>query len=134
KIESFILPAFDEMNREYRDGISRRIPSGNGWYDQKTGGGYRHGRIALIAARPNVGKTPWGIQSIAHNAQRGLKCVFFSLEMEKTEVLRYFVPYVVDLPNVVVSNPHMQTPDQNALANQAKYTIGEWPLEIYDGD
>src|SRR6185437_8804915 len=29
KIESFILPAFDEMNREYRDGISRRIPSGN---------------------------------------------------------------------------------------------------------
>jgi replicative DNA helicase len=134
KVENFIVDTFAEINREYCEQMSRRIPSGNAWYDTKTGGGYRHGRIALVAARPNVGKTPWGIQSVAYNCQRGRKCVFFSLEMEKHEVLRYFIPYVVDVTNMVVMNPHMQTPEQNALINQAANSIVEWPLEIYDGD
>lgn len=133
-IQSFIMDAWSEINREYTDRNSRRIPSGNAWYDTKTGGGYRQGRIALVAARPNVGKTPWGIQSIAYNCQRGRKCVLFSLEMEKNEVLRYFVPYVSNVSNMVVMNPHMQTPEQNALVNQALERLIDWPLEIYDGD
>ena len=135
-VSSFVVEALEELNDEYRQKLSPCIPSGNPWFDAKTGGGYRHGKITLVCARPNVGKTPWAVMSTAYNLARGRKCVFFSLEMEKSEILRNLVPYVVDLPNVVVNRPWLQTPGQNALVNQAYSQIAEWDqrLKIYDGE
>jgi replicative DNA helicase len=135
-LSDFIVDALEDMTREYRERQSPCIPSGNAWFDQKTGGGYRHGKITLICARPNVGKTPWMVTSAVKNLQAGRKVVLFSLEMEKTEILRNMVPYLVDLPNVVVNRPWIQTPEQNATVNQAFNAMLEnWSkLKVYDGD
>ena len=131
-VGSFVVPALNEINEEYRTRISPCIPSGNRWFDLKSGGGYRMHNITLVCARANIGKTPWAVQSLAYNLARGRKCVLFSLEKTKHAILRDLVPYVVDVPNVAVNNAWRQTPEQNALVNQAMSTICEWPLWIYD--
>ena len=133
-VQNFIVESLAEINREYAEKLSPCIPSGNPWFDSKTGGGYRLGHITIVAARPKIGKSGWGVSSIAHNCALGRRVVLFSLEMEKLEILKNLVPYVVDLPNIVVARPWLQTPEQNQLVNQAMNTIVEWPLSVYDGD
>ena len=133
-IPNFIVEALGEINREYAEKLSPCIPTGNAWLDSKMGGGFRHGHITIMAARPKIGKTGAAVSSMAHNLKQGRKVVMFSLEMEKSEILKNLVPYVVDLPNIVVSRPWLQTPEQNRLVNEAMNTIVEWPLSVYDGD
>lgn len=132
-VESFISEEADEYVRERQRKTSPYIPSGIDWLDQKTGGGYRHGKIALVCARPNVGKTPCLIQAAARNASRGRKVVLFSLEMERGEILRSFIPHVTDLPNFIVQRPQDQTEEQHREVLRGFGVIAEWPLSIYDG-
>lgn len=133
-IKNFIVDAMANLNREYNERIAPCIPSGIAWFDARTGGGYRHGKISLVCARPNVGKTPWGIQGAVANARAGRKVVIFSLEMEREELMRNLIPYVTELPNVVVTRPWMQTPEQNRQVNLSAETLIDWNISIYDGD
>jgi replicative DNA helicase len=133
-VQNFIVEALGEINREYAEKLSPCIPTGNAWLDSKMGGGFRHGHITIVAARPKVGKTGMAVSSMAYNLQRGRRVVMFSLEMEKLEILKNLVPYVVDLPNIVVARPWLQTSEQNRLVNEAMNTIVDWPLSVYDGD
>ncbi len=131
-VRSFIAHALHEINEEYRTRVSPCIPSGNAWFDAKSGGGYRMHNITLVCARANQGKTPWAVMSLAYNLQAGRKCVMFSLEKKKESILRDLVPYVADVPNIAVNNAWRQTPEQNALVNLAMETICDWPLSVYD--
>lgn len=131
-VEQFIVRVADEIESEYQTKLAPYIPTGNAWLDSKMGG-YRCGKYTIGAARPKVGKTGNALRSVAYNCVRGLHNVVFSLEMEKKEIIQNLVPYVVDLPNIVVSRPWLQTPEQHLLVMQALSTITEWPLEIYDG-
>lgn len=133
-IQSHIVELMDRVVREYQEKTPRGIPTGNAWLDAKMGGGYRKGRYTIVAARPKVGKTGMGVLSTAYNCQQGTRVVWFSLEMDHEEVELNLVPHVVDLPNIVVVKPELRTPEQQALVMQGLYTIGEWPLTIYDGD
>jgi replicative DNA helicase len=79
--------------------------------------------------------TGFAVSSSAYNLQKGRRVVWFSLEMERDEILKNHVPYVVDIPNVVVNRPWAQTPEQHRAITQAIGTIVEsWPLSVYDGD
>ena len=133
-VQSHIVELMDRVVREYTEKTPRGIPTGNAWLDAKMGGGYRKGRYTIVAARPKVGKTGMGVLSTAYNCQQGTRVVWFSLEMDHEEVELNLVPHVVDLPNIVVVKPELRTPEQQALVMQGLYTIGEWPLTIYDGD
>jgi replicative DNA helicase len=109
-IARFIADALARDEEEYRNKGGRHIPSGNRWFDWKTGGGYRCGRITLVCARPGVGKSSWALMSVAHNCSRGNRSVVFSFEMEKEEILRGLIPYLVDVPGIVVDQPELRTP------------------------
>ena len=132
-IQNFIVEAIADIDHEYQTKSSPCIPTGIAWLDSATGGGLRHGNIFLICARPNVGKTPAILQMMVHNLQRGMKCVLFSLEKPKKAILRDLIPHVVDIPNRVVHNAWMQTPEQNRLIHEAAEIIAGWELKIYDG-
>jgi replicative DNA helicase len=131
---TFIVETLADIDREYQTGTSPCIPSGNAWFDAKTGGGYRQSNITLICARPNVGKTPFAVMSIAHNLKLGRKCVLFSLEKKKESILRDLIPYFVNVPNRVVNNAWMQTPEQNRLIHDGFEALAGYSnlLSIYD--
>lgn len=54
------------------------------------------GEVALIAARPGVGKTAFGVQIAAESALRGKKVLFVSLELPteilESRIVSYFLP------------------------------------------
>lgn len=134
-IINFIATAMGQDAEEYAQRTPRHVPSGVPWFDQKTGGGYRMGKITLVCARPNVGKTPFAIQSVATNCARGNRAVFFAFETEKEEVLRSLIPYVVDVPNKIANTPELRTPEQHKLVQSAYCTLlDDWEnlLSIYD--
>jgi len=133
-IQSHIVELMDRVVREYTEKTPRGIPTGNAWLDDKMGGGYRKGRYTIVAARPKIGKSGFGTMSTAYNCLRGTRVVWFSLEMDHEEVELNLIPYVVDLPNIVVVKPELRTPEQQSLVLQGLGIIGEWPLTIYDGD
>lgn len=133
EVAQMIVEVMDERNRQYRERSSPSVPSGNAWFDHKMGGGYKQGKITLVAARPKVGKSSWALTSVAYNCLRGTPVSIFSMEMDRGEVIDNLVPYVVDLPNAVVCRPFSQTREQNTLHNTAAAEIGDWNLRIYDG-
>ena len=133
-VENFIVSVADEVVRDYQHKTTLYIPSGNSWFDAKTGGGYRCGKITIVAARPKVGKSSWGISSTAFNCMRGTRVVWFSLEMDKKELALNLVPYVVDLPNIVATRPTVRTPEQQAAVMQALGSLAEWPWTVHDQD
>ena len=133
-IQSHIVALMDRVIRDYQEKTPRGIPTGNAWLDDKMGGGYRKGRYTIVAARPKIGKSGFGTMSTAYNCVRETRVVWFSMEMDHEEVELNLVPYVVDLPNIVVVKPELRTPEQQSLVLQGLGIIGEWPLTIYDGD
>lgn len=133
-VHAFIGAAIDEVMRDYEEKVQPAIPSGNAWFDSKTGGGYRLGKYTIIAARPKMGKTGFGVTSTAFNCARGVHVSWYSLEMEKKEILLNLVPYLVDLPNIVCVRPWLRTPEQQNMVLNALAEIGDWPLDIYDGE
>lgn len=132
-VKTFIADVMARYQEQYRSRQAQGLPSGNAWFDAKTGG-YRKGKFTIVAARPKIGKSGWGRASAVHNLKLGRKVVDFSLEMTRDELVDNMVPYVVDLPNVVVVNPERQTPSQHELVLQAYETIVDWPWYCYDGD
>lgn len=133
-VKVFIADVAARDNEEYTSRKARTIPTGNAWLDTKMGGGYRMGKYTIVAARPKVGKSGHMVSSVAYNCQRGRKCVVFSLEMEKDELLHNFIPYVVSLSNRTAVRPDLRTPEEHALVQQAWETLLDWPLVIHDGD
>lgn len=55
--------------------------------DDKIGGGYRAGQLYVIAARPGMGKSAFGLSSGLKTATAGHGVLFFSMEMTKEEVI-----------------------------------------------
>lgn len=74
---------------EYRSGLSKgrrsTVPSGFPSVDEILGGGFIRGGLYIIAARPGVGKTAFGL-IMADMASRKWRVLFVSLEMSETEL------------------------------------------------
>lgn len=132
---AFMPGVIKEVMDDFISKTQPTIPSGNPWFDAKTGGGYRRGRYTIVGARPKIGKSSWGITSTAYNCQRGTWVDWFSLEMDQKELSLNLVPYLTDIPNVVCVRPWLRRPDQQDTVLTALETIeNEWPLEINDGE
>ncbi len=68
------------------------VPTGFTELDAKTGG-LQKGDLVIVAARPSMGKTAFGLTMFEHvgldeNQGRGMPAVFFSLEMSKLQVVQ----------------------------------------------
>ena len=130
---AFMPAVIQQVIADYLSKKQPAIPSGNAWFDAKTGGGYRCGRYTIVAARPKIGKSPWAFTSIAYNCQRGTWVTLFSLEQDRKEVSLNLVPHITDLPNIICVRPDIRTPAQQDVLLTALETIEtQWPLEIYD--
>ena len=64
--------------------------------DQTTGG-LKKGQVAVIAARPGMGKTAFALQTLQHNALQDVPGALFSMEMDLSEVTGRSLQHVVGL-------------------------------------
>lgn len=61
------------------------IPTSLSWLDEQTGG-LQPGELIVIAARPSVGKTTFGMQLALHAGEQERATLFFSAEMSATQL------------------------------------------------
>lgn len=61
-------------------------PTGFANLDRRISGGYRPGRLYVMAGRPGMGKSVFGVASARRVARKGNGAAFFSLELDQKEV------------------------------------------------
>ena len=54
-------------------------------------GGFTHGEVVIVAARPGVGKTSIALNLLVDMVDAGRKCIFFSVEQPKEEIVRRII-------------------------------------------
>ena len=82
---------FDESVDEYIGVLEsgdriRQYTTGLTQLDEKIGG-YRPGQLYIIAGRPAMGKSAFGLSSLTKTAKDGHSVLFFSMEMPRDEVV-----------------------------------------------
>lgn len=87
--------------------------------------------LVVIAARPAVGKTAWGLQVAAHNALRGVPTAFFSLEMAARQVAGRLLSSAAQASTELLLTNRASNRDWAAFTKAAG-EVSEAPLWIDD--
>lgn len=92
--------------------------------------GIRPHELWIVGARPNVGKTPFGMQIGIANAQLGHPVLVFSLEMAEMELACRCISHAGIAHPSDVRDPRFAR-NWNAIANAPSFVSG-WPMLIDD--
>ena len=93
--------------------------------------GFDAGKLVIIAARPSMGKTALAGQIIAHAAEKQKKKVlFFSLEMEREEIIARMVSMLSGVDSQKIANPKNLTEDEWTAVLMAEQKLSQWDLVI----
>lgn len=79
------------------DGVSG-LPTGFPSVDKMTGG-WQNSDMIVIAARPAMGKTAFALSMAMKMAEMGIKCLFFTLEMSKIQIVRRLTAMMSRIPS-----------------------------------
>lgn len=82
---------------------SAGAPTGFPFIDQRTGG-FREGRLWVVAGRPGSGKSALALQAAVHAAKRGHPVAMVSLEMSAAESGLRILAQQLQLPATALSN------------------------------
>ena len=123
----------DQMQERFsRKGQLSGIPTGFHWLDQKTDG-LQLREMAIIAARPSIGKTAIAIAIAEHAA---IKCkiptLFISLEMSKEAIFRRTVSTMGSVPMQNLKNGELTEGDMRAMVTSSG-KIANSPIWFLDG-
>lgn len=88
------------------------------------------GEVAVVAARPGMGKTAWGFQMLRHSAEMDRPALFVSLEMEATELATRDVARLSNIDSRRIRRGEIDENDRRAIRN-AQQDIGDLPLYIW---
>jgi replicative DNA helicase len=102
--------------------------------DRFIGGGYRPKRLYVVAGRPGMGKSVYGIASARRVANKGIGVAFFSLELDTTEMSARVLASHMALGHAPTDYADILTkrltPAQRSGVIQAAGSIKELPLEV----
>jgi len=126
---SFLDQMQDRFNRK---GSLSGIATGFHWLDVKTDG-LQHREMAIIAARPSIGKTAIAI-AIANKAavENKVPTLFVSLEMSKEAILRRMVSTIGSVPMQNLKSGDLTESDMRQMMS-ASGKISHSPLWFLDG-
>ena len=123
----------DSMQERFsRKGTLSGVTTGFRWLDDKTDG-LQHGELAIIAARPSIGKTAIAI-AIAEAAAVKAKTptLFISLEMSKEAIFRRSVASLGRVPMQNLKSGNLSEGDMRSMT-QASGKLASSPLWFLDG-
>lgn len=123
----------DQMQERFnRKGTLSGISTGFHWLDFKTDG-LQHREMAIIAARPSIGKTAIAI-AIAHKAavQDKVPTLFVSLEMSKEAIFRRTVSAIGSISMQHLKSGDLSEWDMKSMMS-ASAKISTSPLWFLDG-
>jgi len=123
----------DSMQERFsRKGTLSGVTTGFHWLDDKTDG-LQHGELAIIAARPSIGKTAIAI-AIAEAAAVKAKTptLFISLEMSKEAIFRRSVASLGKVPMQNLKSGNLSEGDMRSMT-QASGKLASSPLWFLDG-
>jgi replicative DNA helicase len=123
----------DQMQERFsRKGTLSGVTTGFHWLDQMTDG-LQHREMALIAARPSIGKTAIAI-SIAEAAavKAKIPTLFISLEMSKEAIFRRSVASIGSVPMQSLKSGNLSEGDMRSMSVAAG-KISSSPIWFLDG-
>lgn len=110
---------------------SRGIPTGMYGIDNKTGG-WQPGDVAIVAARPSMGKTAFAVCSALHIAERERRPIlFFSLEMSRQSIAQRLLSLKTGVDMLRMRN-RMCSEDDVRRLRQAVNELQNVPFIISD--
>ena len=126
--------AFDKIRHQLYNDDGEGIKTYN-LLDKALGGGLYGGELAIIGARPGVGKSAYGINLAIQAMSRNDSPVvdFFTLEMTQESMLKRFVSRTSEINSMRLRNPYKNLSDAEKLLVEEKTRefLGTH-LRIYD--
>lgn len=121
----------DHINDLYEGRITPGIPTRFPGFDRLFGGGLKPGKLIVIAARPSVGKTALALAIAQAFAKEGHQVGFWSLEMERQELLQRLVASMgeIDLGNLATGK--LDNHEWAALTTAVEI-VRQLPLAVND--
>jgi replicative DNA helicase len=93
------------------------------------GGGFQRGQLILLASRPGIGKSTFALNLALHNAARGRRVLFFSLEMGPEELLKRAASSVGPIYHDGLHSGRLTASDREMVRNTFRL-IATHPLQI----
>lgn len=123
------LERYQQINNGKTD---TSIKTGYPTLDKYLGGGFKGGKLVIIAARPGVGKTALMCNLVANMCSHGVSCGVFSLEMDKEDLDDRWIASEADMNTMKLSQPPGPAQDEwNRILRAADHQ-SFWPLLVDD--
>ena len=93
--------------------------------------GFRYGSLSLLGARPAMGKTTFAVTLAADAARRGIKTLFISIEMNKTEIAQKFISHASGIHfNKIIEGYTFEEQDWTSMAEMLGHENDAWSKNL----
>ena len=93
--------------------------------------GFRYGSLSLLGARPAMGKTTFAVTLAADAARRGIKTLFISIEMSKTEIAQKFISHASGVHfNKIIEGYTFEEQDWTSMAEMLGQENQAWSKNL----
>ena len=92
-------------------------------------GGWKPGELSVVAARPSMGKTAFGVNAAWHAAKRNVPVNFYTLEMDKRAITLRFISLLTGITFNDLDQGQL-TKVERGLVSEALTAIQDTPLRI----
>lgn len=123
KLIGAMMVDYLDMIESRAAGNLRPISTGHAHLDDMLGGGFERGTLTVVAARPGMGKTAFGL-SIARNVAHAGSALFLSMEMAGKQVNDRNIAALGKIPLKWLQNPGTEGEQNTAYWNSLTYAVG----------
>ncbi|MED4354981.1 replicative DNA helicase [Schinkia azotoformans] len=128
--KDILVEIYDDIGREM-DGLSG-VDTGIADLNRMTGG-LQNGDLAIIAARPSVGKTAFSLHLAMSHCKTGGFTTFFSLEMQDKQIVKRMLSAIGSVNGAKWQNPfQFFTGEDHIRISRAAGVYDQWNLDIRD--
>ena len=93
--------------------------------------GFRYGSLSLLGARPAMGKTTFAVTLAADTARKGIKTLFISIEMNKTEIAQKFISHASGVHfNKIIEGYTFEEQDWTSMAEMLGHENDAWSRNL----